>query len=138
MTLAIANVTCVAIGGRGLMIEGPPGSGKSTLALELIDRGAVLVGDDGVGLELRGERLWAVPPPHIAGKLEIRGVGIVETPCTAAPVALALQFVDSAPRSPAAGSARWLGRSIPLLPFVARASAGAIRAEFALVRFGLA
>ena len=100
MTQTIANVTCVAVDGRCLLIEGPPGSGKSTLALELIDRGAVLVGDDGVGLDLRDEVLWAVPPPNIAGKLEIRGVGIVDLPCTEAPVALALQLTETAPRLP--------------------------------------
>ena len=48
MTATLANVSCVAIGGRGVLIEGAPGSGKSSLALALIDRGAALVGDDGV------------------------------------------------------------------------------------------
>ncbi len=138
MALAIANVTCVAIGGRGLLIAGPTGSGKSTLALELIDRGAVLVGDDGVSLELRGERLWAAPPPHIAGKLEIRGVGIVELPCTEAPVALSLRLADTAPRLPEPGSVKWLGQSIPELAFVADDPVAAIRAEYAMTRFGLA
>ena len=33
------QLTCVAIGGRGLLIAGAPGSGKSSLALALIDRG---------------------------------------------------------------------------------------------------
>lgn len=137
MALAVANVTCVAIGGRGLLIQGPPGSGKSTLALELVDRGAVLVGDDGVGFELRGERLWAVPPANIAGKLEIRGVGIVDLPCAEAPVALVLRLIDSAPRFPELESADWLGRSIPQLAFAANYPAAAIRAEHALARFGI-
>ena len=44
------QASCVAVGGRGLLIAGPPGSGKSTLALKLIDRAATLVGDDGVEL----------------------------------------------------------------------------------------
>jgi len=138
MALAIANVTCIAIGGRGLLIEGPPGSGKSTLALELIDRGALLVGDDGVSLDLRGENLWAAPPPNIAGKLEIRGVGIVDMPCTEVPVALSLLLAADVPRLPELGSAEWLGRAIPQLAFVARGPASAIRAEHALARFGIA
>ena len=57
------QATCVAIGGRAVLIEGEPGSGKSSLALALIDRGAALIGDDGVRLELRGNRLYASPPP---------------------------------------------------------------------------
>ncbi|MFM5886059.1 MAG: HPr kinase/phosphorylase, partial [Novosphingobium sp.] len=44
------QATAVAIGGRGVLIEGAPGSGKSSLALALIDRGAALIGDDGVAL----------------------------------------------------------------------------------------
>ena len=135
--MAIANVTCVAIDGRGLLIEGPPGSGKSTLALKLIDRGAMLVGDDGVSLELRDGRLWAAPPPHIAGKLEIRGVGIVDLPCTDAPAALSLNLAATAPRLPELGSVEWLGKSIPQLAFVSRAPAAALRCEYALARFGI-
>ncbi|MGB7371776.1 MAG: serine kinase, partial [Erythrobacter sp.] len=33
-----------------MAILGPPGCGKSSLALALIDRGAQLIGDDGVTL----------------------------------------------------------------------------------------
>ncbi|MCX7284059.1 MAG: serine kinase, partial [Novosphingobium sp.] len=69
---------CVAIGGRGILIEGPPGAGKSSLALALIDRGALLVGDDGVMLEVRAGRLIAAPHPQISGKLEVRNVGLVD------------------------------------------------------------
>lgn len=135
--LAVANVTCVAIGGRGLLIDGPPGSGKSTLALGLIDRGAVLVGDDGVTFALQGERLWAAPPPHIAGKLEIRGVGIIDLPCTEAPVSLMLSLSDDVARLPEPGSVEWLGRSIPQLAFAPRDPVAAVRAEYALASFGL-
>ncbi|OBX20455.1 serine kinase [Erythrobacter sp. QSSC1-22B] len=135
--MAVANLTCIAINGRGLLIEGPPGSGKSTLALEMIDRGAVLVGDDGVTLDRRGERLWAAPPPHTAGKLEIRGVGIVDMPCDEAPVALVLSLTEIVPRLPECGTVEWLGCSIPRLAFVASYPASAIRAEHALARFGL-
>ena len=60
----VRQAGAVAIGGCGLLIEGAPGSGKSSLALALIDRGAALIGDDGVALSLRGGRLWAAPPPN--------------------------------------------------------------------------
>ena len=90
----LANVTCVALADRGLMIEGPPGSGKSTLALMLIDRGAQLVGDDGVMLERRGGDIWTHPPDAIRGLIEIRGAGIVEFPAVSArPVAVSVRFL---------------------------------------------
>jgi serine kinase of HPr protein (carbohydrate metabolism regulator) len=98
MSAARTGVSCVAIAGRGVLIEGPPGVGKSSLALALIDRGAALVGDDGVSFEPRDGRLWALPPPNIAGQLEIRNVGIVELPPAEAPLALAVLLAEQAPR----------------------------------------
>ena len=90
---------CVAIGNRAILIEGEPGSGKSTLALGLIDRGAVLVGDDGVSLEARGNRLYASPAPAIAGLLEVRNLGLLQFPVlSAVPVGLVLRFDPEAPR----------------------------------------
>ena len=86
----VPNASCVAIGGYGLLIEGEVGSGKSSLALALIDRGAVLVGDDGIALERRGDALWALPPPNITGSLHVRGVGIFDMPCAAAQLSLSL------------------------------------------------
>lgn len=93
------QATCVAIGGRALLIEGEPGTGKSSLALQLIERGAVLVGDDGVSLELRGERLYASPPPNIAGLLEVRNLGLLTFPTTGGvPVGMVVRLDNQAPR----------------------------------------
>ena len=64
--------------GRAVLISGPSGSGKSDLALRLIDRGFTLVSDDQTIVRRDGDRLFASAPPTIKGKLEIRGVGIVE------------------------------------------------------------
>lgn len=134
----LANVTCVAAGdGRGILIEGPPGSGKSTLALALIDRGAVLVGDDGVELEPRGERLWALPPPNIAGKLEVRGVGIVTVAAAPAPLALVLSLGSAGDRLPTPTPREIEGFVLPSLAFDAAGVAGALRAEWALRLHGL-
>ena len=122
------------------MIEGPPGSGKTSLALALIDRGARLVGDDGVTLELRADaRLWAAPPPRITGKIEIRNVGIAELQPVEAPVALILALDSSAPRFVEEAPRRdLLGVNIPWLKFAPHGSVAAIRAEYALQMHGLA
>lgn len=128
----LANVTCVAVGGRGLLIEGPPGSGKSTLALGLIDRGAVLVGDDGVVLERRGPGLWALPPPNIAGKLEIRGVGIVDLWASPAPLSLMLSLDEAAARFPELQHRQLEGVALPRLRFRGDTQLAPIRAEWAL------
>ncbi len=71
------HATCVAIGGAGIVLRGPSGAGKSDLALRLIEAGARLVADDQVLLAAEAGRLVARAPAPIAGKLEVRGVGIV-------------------------------------------------------------
>jgi len=70
------HASAVAIGGRAVLIEGPSGSGKSDLAFRLMKQGADLVSDDYVTLNNKKGVLIAAPPPQIAGKIEIRGVGI--------------------------------------------------------------
>ena len=131
------QASCVAIGGRAVLIEGPPGSGKSSLALALIDRGATLVGDDGVLLEEREGRLWALPPPNIAGLLEIRNVGLASLPAEAAPVALVLRFDPEAPRLPeGAERAALAGVSVPLIRLYPDTPALPLRAEWALALHG--
>ena len=77
---AFARGTAVAIGARGLLITGPSGAGKSSLALELISRGARLVGDDGVTLLREGRALIAAAPPAMQGLIEARGMGILRAP----------------------------------------------------------
>ena len=63
-------------GWRAILISGPSGAGKSDLALQLIGRGWRLVADDSVHVFASGEALYAVAPETIAGRIEVRGVGI--------------------------------------------------------------
>lgn len=128
----------VAIDGRAVLIEGPPGSGKSTLAVKLIDRGATLIGDDAVSLVVDDDMLIASPPPNIAGKLELRNVGLIDLPTTSAPIAMLLSLTADAPRFVDKAEMRDLrGHTIPCLQFDPAIAAAAIRAEWALRRFGL-
>ncbi len=138
MSTALRQATCVLIDGCTVLIEGPPGCGKSSLALALIDRGAVLVGDDGVALEVRGTRLWASPPPNITGLLEVRNVGLVELPVSQGPVGLLLQLDPDAPRF--VDSAALLdicGVQVPVIALFPDTPALALRAEWAVRKHAL-
>ena len=138
-TPLVRQAGCVAIGGRGVLIEGPPGSGKSSLALALIDRGASLVGDDGVTLHAEGPVLVASPPPNTRGLIEIRNVGIVSLPCLdRVPVALLLRLDSLAPRFvEAPGQTLIAGVSVPSLRLYPESPTLALRAEWALRLHGL-
>ncbi len=135
----LANVSCVAKHGRAVLIEGPPGSGKSSLALQLIDRGAVLIGDDGVDLASREGRLLASPPPRIGGLIEVRNVGLVTLPTVAdIPVALVLRLDEQAPRFIDAAETRAIeGIALPLVRLWPGGDALVLKAELALARWGL-
>ena len=72
------HATCVAIGGKGVLILGKSGSGKSDLALRLIEhKTAILVADDRVDMSILGGNLFAQAPDLLKGLLEVRGVGLV-------------------------------------------------------------
>lgn len=135
-----AGASVVAIGERAVMIEGPSGSGKSSLALALIDRGALLIGDDAVTLKRTDEQVIASAPPNIAGLLELRGVGLIERPIAApTPLAMVLSLGgEPGERLPEAVPTRdVLGLPIPCLAFEPGTIAPALRAECALAEHGL-
>jgi hypothetical protein len=135
----LIHATCVAIGGRGVLLRGRPGSGKSDLALRLIDRGALLVSDDYSCLAAREGRLVASPPGNIAGRIEVRGVGILPMHILGeAPVCL-LADLDAAPdRLPQIGTQELQGIAVPYLPLAALEPSAPIKLELALLHFGLA
>lgn len=78
------HASAVVVGEAGILIRGPSGSGKSSLARRLVEaatrRGlfARILGDDRLHLAAEHGRLVARPHPLIAGKLEVRGLGIVD------------------------------------------------------------
>ena len=119
------HASCVAIGGRGVLLAGRSGVGKSDLALRLIDRGAVLVSDDYTQLVRRNGMLRATSPATIVGKIEVRNVGIVEMPhISDVEVALLIDLEGSAVRLPERATRRLAGVDVPvaaLAPFEASA-----------------
>ncbi|ATE65339.1 HPr kinase/phosphorylase [Rhizorhabdus dicambivorans] len=134
------HASSVLIGGRVLLIAGRAGSGKSDLTLRLIDRGALLVADDYTRLERRGMTLIASPPAEIAGRIEVRGVGIIDTAfASEGPVALLLDLdapADRLPEEPLP-TTELEGIAIPTLPFVALEASAPIKAERALRQLGV-
>jgi serine kinase of HPr protein (carbohydrate metabolism regulator) len=129
---------CVAIMGRGVLIAGASGRGKSDLALRLIDRGARLISDDYSLLRVDGGRLVASAPPTIAGRIEVRGVGVVSIETLwEAPVCL-LVDVDRAPeRLPDPRTVSFLGLDLPAVALAALEASAPIKVELALDRYGL-
>ena len=137
---ALHQFTVVSVKGRGVLIEGAPGSGKSSLALALIDRGAMLVGDDGVALAAMEGRLFASPAPATAGLLEVRNVGLVPMPfLDRVAIALVIALDPEAQRFIDAPEERGLlGVMVPMVRLWPDSPVLALRAELALERYGIA
>jgi len=127
-TTALVHATAVAVASRGVLILGASGAGKSDLALRLLTTplqhqghpvDVQLVSDDQVTVERMGARLFASPPPTIAGKLEVRGLGILDFPFLARAqlrLAVALRGADRIERLPEPGETHTiLGLDLPLV-----------------------
>lgn len=133
------HASTVALDGRAVLIAGPSGSGKSDLALRLLDRGFALVSDDQTIVKRDGDRLIACAPPTIAGKLEVRGIGIVEIKqVDDIPLVLAVELTSDIERLPDDSRERVvLGLPLPLITIDAMTASAPSKVAFALDRFGL-
>jgi serine kinase of HPr protein (carbohydrate metabolism regulator) len=133
------HATAVAIAGQGVLLIGKSGSGKSDLALRLIDRGAQLVSDDYTAVSVRSGRLIAAAPPTISGKLEIRGLGIVDIePSPAVHVALVVHLDQPLERFPLADMRyEIMGISLASLSLAAHEASAPIKVEWALKAVGM-
>ena len=133
------HTSTVALDGRAVMIGGPSGSGKSDLALRLLDRGFVLVSDDQTIVCKDKNRVLASAPPLIRGKLEIRGVGIVEMESIDdVPVALFVELTSDVQRMPDDSRERLvLDVRLPLISVDAMTASAPSKVAVALDRLGL-
>lgn len=133
------HASTVASNGRAVLITGPSGSGKSDLALRLLDRGFTLVSDDQTVVKKDGGRLLASAPPAIAGKLEIRGIGIVDLErLDDVPVALIVELTSDIQRLPDDSRERpILGVRLPLITIDAMTASAPSKVAIALDRIGL-
>ena len=133
------HASTVAQDGRAVLITGPSGSGKSDLTLRMLDRGFTLVSDDQTIIKKDGTRLLASAPPTIAGKLEIRGIGIIDFEQTDnVPVALAVELTGEFQRLPDDSRERLiLGIGVPLITIDAMTASAPAKVVFALDRMGL-
>lgn len=144
----LVHGTCVALGRTAALLRGPSGSGKSDLALRflfLARRGPaaveapILVADDQVELVRAGDRLLARAPAAIRGRMEVRGVGIVEVKHLeqaelALVVDLVPQLTDVERLPDDDARARLLGVGVPLVRLCPWEASAAIKLAVALAR----
>lgn len=115
---ALIHATVVAVRGggrwRGVLVRGASGAGKSDLALRLIGRGWRLVADDYAHVWRSQTRLYAAAPETIAGRIEIRGLGVLTTPHrTLASVDLIVDATERPERMPEALDVTLCGVAVP-------------------------
>jgi serine kinase of HPr protein (carbohydrate metabolism regulator) len=139
LSAEIVHASSVASEGRAVLISGPSGSGKSDLTLRLIDRGFTLVSDDQTVVRRDGEGLLASAPATIAGKLEIRGIGIVDMDRVEdVPVALLVELTNEIERLPEESRERAvLGVGLPLVSIDAMTASAPAKVALALDLLGL-
>jgi len=128
--------TCVAFRGMGILIRGPSGSGKSDLALRLIDNNAKLVSDDQVLAMVKNGEVVLSPPRSIAGKIEVRGVGVINMRyIKSSKLALVVDLVKKSQaieRLPKKKLTKLLGVNVPVIELIPFEASAVIKLKLAL------
>jgi len=115
----VVHASCVALGGRAVLIRGASGRGKSGLALRLLALGAELVADDRTRIWRAGSRVMADAPDTIRGLIEARGFGILRLPAAGPSVLSLVVDLDreTAERLPPRRTTGLAGRVLPLVAY---------------------
>jgi len=85
----------------GVLLRGPSGAGKSDLAFRMIEAGAArLIADDRTAVVAGPDGPVLIAPPRLAGRIEVRGLGIVTLPAGRRAASARLRLiVDLVPRA---------------------------------------
>jgi HPr kinase/phosphorylase len=143
----ILHGTCVAYGTSAALLRGGSGAGKSDLALRFLalppERGLapMLIADDQVCVEARNGTLLVSSPQTIAGKIEVRGVGVVAVPhLHQARLMLVVDLVgaEEVPRMPPEPGATVTiaGSAVPRLKLAPFEGSAAVKLKLALLQAG--
>jgi len=137
---------CIRYGKAGILICGPAGSGKSSLIRMLLDDArqngisAAFISDDRTVISLQNHRITARSHPAIAGKMEIRGFGIVDYPHEEeVPLCLVVEVTkeDHLPRYAAPDDHKRLLFGIPFFSVTVKLDVAAVSSiKFALNSLG--
>ena len=128
--------TCVAFRCMGILIRGSSGTGKSDLALRLIDNNAKLVSDDQVLAVVKNGKIILSPPRSIAGKIEVRGLGIITMRYVkSSTLALVVDLVkkgQAIDRLPRKKFIKLLGVRVPVIELTSFETSSVIKLKLAL------
>ena len=116
------QATAVSYKKKAILIMGKAGVGKTTLALNLIEKGATLIGDDFVKIFIKNNKLYCKHNEKLKGIIEIRELGLVSgfKVAKASPVLCVIQLhKKTTERLPEQKSISLLDKKVPLFDFCA-------------------
>lgn len=128
--------TCVALGGRAVLIEARDIDARTDLVLRLVDRGASLIASEHTICQRQDGQLIACAPVQANGRIEVAGLGILELPTVErAPVELLIVISDTPPRFSEEPPRRLAGVDVRVVTLAALDPAGPARVTLALGQF---